>query len=161
MLLDLFTWLNQLPFSVWLRETDYPFPIIETIHILALGASFGTIMWVDLRLMDIAMRNRRVSEVINQLEPYAMIGFAVMFGSGALLFIAEPLKAYTTWAFRLKVVMLVLAGLNVWLFHRGIYATIHQWESEQVLPWQARFTGCSSLLLWLGIIIAGRWTAYF
>jgi hypothetical protein len=161
MLLSLVTWLNQLPFSVWLREMPYPFPIIETVHILALGASFGTILWVDLRLMNVVMRDRRVSDVIGQLEPTAIIGFAAMFLSGSLLFFSEPLKAYMTWAFRVKAVMLVLAGINIWFFHRGIYTTIHQWDRKKALPWQARFTGLSSLLLWLGIIIAGRWTAYF
>ena len=160
MLLSLVKWLNEVPISVWLREMPYPFPIIESIHILALGASFGTILWVDLRLMNVVMRDRRVSDVISQLEPYAIIGFAAMFVSGSFLFLSEPVKAYTTWAFRIKIVMLVLAGINIWFFHRGIYTTIHQWDHKKVLPWQARFTGFSSLLLWLGIIIAGRWTAY-
>jgi hypothetical protein len=78
-----------------------------------------------------------------------------------LLLIAEPLKAYTTLAFRLKVIMLVLAVINVLVFHRGIYRKIAQWDKADVLPWQARMTGYLSLILWLGIIIAGRWTAYF
>lgn len=159
-MLSWITWLNEVPISVWLREMPYPFPIIETIHILALGASFGTILWVDLRLMNVVMQDRPVSDVIEQLEPYAMIGFAAMFLSGALLFLSEPVKAYSTMAFRIKAVMLVLAGINIWFFHRGIYTTIHTWDRAKQLPWQARFTGLSSLLLWLGIIVCGRWTAY-
>ena len=161
MLLDLATWLNFLPFSVWLREKDAPFPIIETVHLLALGASFGTIMWLDLRLMNLLFQRKRVSELVRQLEPWAIRGFTIMFVSGALLFAAEPLKAYSTLAFRLKAAMLILAGLNVWLFHRGIYKTIEAWDDHEVLPWQARFTGWLSMILWLGIIVAGRWTAYF
>jgi hypothetical protein len=159
-MLSLIQWLNEVPISVWLREMPYPFPIIETIHILALGASFGTILWVDLRLMNLVMRDRKVSDVIEQLEPYAVLGFAAMFVSGALLFLSEPVKAYSTMAFRIKAVMLILAGINIWFFHRGIYSTISQWDRSKRLPWQARFTGISSLLLWLGIIVAGRWTAY-
>jgi hypothetical protein len=57
--------------------------------------------------------------------------------------------------------MVVLAGINVWLFHRGIYKTIQKWDKQEVLPWQARLTGFSSMFLWIGIIVAGRWTAYF
>ena len=41
------------------------------------------------------------------------------------------------------------------------YKTIRQWDNEEAPPWQARLTGFSSLVLWLGIIVAGRWTAYF
>ena len=56
--------------------------------------------------------------------------------------------------------MLILAGLNVWFFHRGIYRTIAKWDDDKTLPWQARMCGLLSLILWFGIIIAGRWTAY-
>ena len=146
---------------MWLRETDYVFALIETIHIVALGLSFGTIVWVDLRLMNVIMRDRRVSDVLTPLERIARRGFAIMFASGALLFAAEPLKAYTTVAFRLKVLMLVAAGLNIWLFYRGVYQTLGDWDANRFLPLRARIAGSLSVLLWLGIIVAGRWTAYF
>lgn len=161
LLFELAKWLNETPLSVALREGDWPFAIIETFHILGLGFSVGTIVWVDLRLIGLAMRRERVTDVIHGLEPWAMGGFLVMFLSGMLLLLAEPLKAYSRLAFRLKVVMLVLATINVLVFHRGIYRTIAQWDEADVLPWQARTTGYLSLILWLGIIIAGRWTAYF
>ena len=161
MLLQFITWLDDTPWSVALREGNFAFPLIETFHILALGVSFGTIIWVDLRLMGLTMRNEPVSEIVDQLEPWAIFGFSVMFISGILLFLSEPLKAYTTLAFRLKMIMIVLAGINIWLFHRGIYKTIHEWDTAETLPWRARLTGLSSLILWLGIIVAGRWTAYF
>jgi len=54
-LLSFVQWLNDTPISVYLREGDWPFPIIETVHILGLGFSVGTIMWVDLRLLKLAM----------------------------------------------------------------------------------------------------------
>jgi len=117
-------------------------------------------MWIDLRLMGVAMKRERVSDLITQVEPWAIGGFVIMFISGALLLLSEPLKCYNTLAFRLKVVMLILAGINVWLFHRGIYRTIAKWDDDKVLPWQARMCGLLSLVLWFGIIIAGRWTAY-
>jgi hypothetical protein len=161
MLLQFVSWLNDLPWSVAIREGNFSFPIIETCHILALGASFGTIMWVDLRLMGFTMRSQPVSEVVEQLEPWAILGFVLMFISGGLLFFSEPLKAYTTLAFRIKMILIVLAGFNIWFFHRGIYKTIQQWDTAEILPWQARLVGFSSMVLWLGIIVAGRWTAYF
>ena len=158
-LLSLVTWLNDTPFSVALREGYYAFPIIETIHILGLGFSVGTIMWVDLRLLGIAMRRRPVADVIGQLEPWAIGGFVVMFISGFLLLLSEPLKCYTTLAFRIKVVMLVLAAANVWYFHKRLPHDRSQWDRQ--MPWRAKMVGLFSLVLWLGIVIAGRWTAYF
>lgn len=160
-LYDFVQWLNDTRFSMALREGDWSFAVIETFHILGLGFSVGTILWVDLRLIGLAMRRERVADVIDGLEPWAIGGFIVMFLSGILLLLAEPLKAYSRLAFRLKLVMLVLAAMNVLVFHRGVYRTIDQWDEAEALPWQARISGYLSLILWLGIIIAGRWTAYF
>ena len=129
-LADFFQWLNNLPFSVALREDDWPFPIIETVHILGLGLSVGVIVWLDLRLIGVTMKR-------------------------------QPMKCYTTLSFRLKAVMLVLTGVNVWYFHAKVYPTVASWDDAPVLPWQARMVGYLSIILWFGIIIAGRWTAYF
>ena len=159
-LVDLFQWLNDSAFSTWLREEDWPFPIIETVHLLALGMSVGTILWVDLRLMGFVTKRHPVSEIVGQLEPWAIPGFIVMFVSGLLLFISEPMKCYTTLAFRLKAVMLVLTALNVWYFHAKVYPGVAQWDQSAVPPRQAKMVGLVSMILWFGIIIAGRWTAY-
>jgi hypothetical protein len=159
-LVDLFQWLNDSAFSTWLREEDWPFPIIETIHLLALGMSVGTILWVDLRLMGFVTKRHPVSDIVGQLEPWAIPGFVVMFISGLLLFISEPMKCYTTLAFRLKAIMLVLTALNVWYFHAKVYPGVAEWDETAALPLQAKMVGFVSMVLWFGIIIAGRWTAY-
>lgn len=156
-------WLNATPWSVAIREGDYAFPIIETIHIIGLAFSVGTIMWVDLRFLGLAMTDEPAADVIEQLEPYAMAGFVIMFVSGALLFLSEPLKCYTTLAFRLKAIMLVLASVNIMYFWRSsAYKNITEWDQVHGgVPWQGKLVGAASLFLWFGIIIAGRWTAYF
>jgi hypothetical protein len=159
-LLTFFQWLNETPFSVALRENDWPFPIIETFHILGLGLSVGVIIWVDLRLIGLTMRSQPVSQVVSQLEPWAIRGFVLMFLSGSLLFFAEPMKCYSTIAFRFKAVMLVLTSLNVWYFHAKVYPNVAEWDEAAVMPWRAKMVGYVSMILWFGIIIAGRWTAY-
>jgi hypothetical protein len=158
-LLKFAQWLNDTSWSSWIRDSDLPFPIIETVHVMALGLSVGIIMWIDMRLMGLVMKRERMSEMLKQIEPWAIVGFSIMFISGALLILAEPLKCYNSTAFRFKAAFLILAGANVWLFHRGIYKTIVRWDNEEVFPWQARLCGFLSLILWFGIIVAGRWTA--
>jgi len=159
--LEFFRWLNETPLSVYLRDSDYPFFVIETIHLLALGFSVGTILWVDLHLVGFSMKRERVSDVVGQFERSALVGFGVMFISGFLLFLAEPLKAYITTAFRIKMVMLVFAGLNVLYFHSKVYPVVADWDGTVALPRRARMVGIVSMMLWLAIIICGRWTAYF
>ena len=160
-LLEYFRWLNETPLSLYLRNSDYPFFVIETIHILALGFSVGTIIWVDLHLIGLSMRRERVSDVVAQFERPAVAGFVAMFISGFLLFLAEPLKAYITTAFRLKMVMLIFAGVNVRYFRSKVYPDVAEWDETIALPWRARMVGFVSMTLWLAIIIAGRCTAYF
>lgn len=159
-LFEFVRWLNGTAWSRYLRESDYPFGIIESFHILALGLSVGIVVWLDLRLMGLVMRRHRVSDVVGQLEPLAKWGFLIMILSGSLLLLAEPLKCYTALSFRLKLVMLILAGLNVLFFHARVYRNVTDWDMAAKTPWSAKLVGLLSIVLWLSIIIAGRWTAY-
>jgi Family of unknown function (DUF6644) len=153
-------WLNNTAISVNLRENDWPFPIIETIHILGLAVSVGVVFWIDLRLIGLIMRQEPMSDVVGQLEPWAVRGFSIMFLSGLLLFVSEPLYCYNAPAFRVKLVLVALAGLNVWFFHNRVYKYMTHWDEGPSLPWRARMVGFLSLVLWFGVIAAGRWTAY-
>jgi hypothetical protein len=154
-------WLNETQWSTYLRESDYPFPIIETFHVIGLAVSVGVIMWLDLRFLNVVMRDEPIQSVVDQLEPWAMGGFAIMFVSGSLLFLSEPMKCYNTLAFRLKVIMLILTGLNVMYFHAKLYARLPEFDKLSSPPWQLKMVGIVSFVFWFGIIIAGRWTAYF
>jgi hypothetical protein len=161
-LYQLISWLNETAFSVWLRESELAFPLTEAIHLIGLGISVGTVLWIDLRLLGLTMRRERVTDVIARLEPWAIAGFVVMFVSGALLFLGKPESYYTTTAFRIKFMLLPLAGLNVLFFHKRVFPSIANWdEPGDRLPWSARFVGFASVSLWLVIIVLGRWTAYF
>ena len=160
-ILSFVTWLNDTSWSVYLRENDYAFAMIETIHILGLAFSVGLIMWIDLRLIGASMKRVRASHVIGGFEPWAVGGFLVMVVSGTLLLFSEPLKCYNAVSFRIKAVLLVLAGLNVWFFHAKVFPNIGEWDASGHTPaWRARMVGILSLTLWLGVIVAGRWTAY-
>ncbi len=75
------------------------------------------------------------------------------------LILSEPLKCYNAVAFRIKVVLLILAALNVLYFHKRVMRNVDQWDRK--MPWRAKLVGALSLVLWLGVVIAGRWTAYF
>lgn len=160
-MLSLIQWLNGTSWSLYLRESELAFPLTEAIHLIGLGISVGTIMWVDLRLLGLTMRRERATDVIGRLEPWAFCGFIVMFISGIVLFLGKPENYYTTTAFRIKMMMLPLAGLNVLFFHKRVYPHVAEWDEGAVVPWQGRLVGFVSMTLWLAIIIAGRWTAYF
>jgi hypothetical protein len=115
---------------------------------------------LDLRLLGVTMRRVPVSEVIANLSPWITAGFALMVVSGSLLFYAIPVRTYQNVFFRLKVLMLILAGLNAWFFHSTVYRRVAKWDLDLTPPKRARMSGALSLLLWAGIVTAGRMIAY-
>jgi hypothetical protein len=153
--------INETAFSQYLRESELAFPLTEAIHLIGLGISVGTVLWIDLRLMGRVMRDVRVSEVVARLEPWAIGGFVVMFVSGLMLFLGKPDNYYATSTFKLKMLLLPLAALNVAFFHRRVFPQVAVWDNAQAAPWQGRMVGVLSISLWVVIIVLGRFTAYF
>jgi hypothetical protein len=116
---------------------------------------------LDLRLLGLTMRQVPVSEVTGRLLPWTVAGFVLMFLSGALLFYAIPVRTYQNIFFRIKVAMLLLSGLNAWIFHHStVYRRVAEWDLDPRPPKQARRAAAFSLALWMGIVVAGRMIAY-
>ena len=136
------------------------YPMIETVHVVALTGFLGLAIMFDLRLLGLAFRKVRVSEVAARLLPWEGIGFAVMVISGALLFYAIPVRTYENIFFRIKVAALLLAGLNALVFHSSIWLKVSDWDMDPRPPARARIAGTLSLALWAVIVVCGRMIAY-
>ena len=136
------------------------FPIIEGIHLLGIGLSVGMLCWFDLRLLGLAMTKQPVSAVWNRVMPTAVFGFAIMFVTGTLLFIAESATAYNSSDFWIKMALLLLAGINAGFFEWTTHKHVAEWDNAAVLPMRARMAGLTSLVLWTAIIVTGRTMAY-
>ena len=159
-LFEICQWIENTPSSTALRESIWMFPIIESSHVLGLAFSVGTIVWFDLRLMGASMRRYSVSETFEYVKPWMFGGFLVMMISGAFLFWSHALKCYGSGYFRIKLVLLLLAGINVAFFHWTIDRRRTEWDKAPIPPLQARLAGVTSLVLWLAIVAVGRLMAY-
>ena len=153
-------WLYNTPFSITMRESLWAEPIVETIHVLTLTLFLGFAVLLDMRLLGVAMKRRRMSEVLGQLNPWLFGGFAVMIVTGVLLFCADPIAFYSTTVFKVKMIMLVLAVLNVLIFNATVGRKIAEWDLSPTTPGGAKLAAVVSLVLWVFIISAGRWIAY-
>lgn len=160
-MLEFFQWLETTGVSVAIRESTLMFPVIEGTHVLSLALSVGTIVALDLRLVGWGLKKIPVSVIFEQLRPWSLLGFAIMFITGILLFWSEPVKCATTPAFIVKMILLAGTGINAFLFDRRVYKTVSSWDSAVDVPGRAKLAGYASLILWFGVIFAGRWTAYF
>jgi hypothetical protein len=159
-LLPFCEWLASTKWSIGLHESLFMYPLIESVHVLTLCLFVGMSVMLDLRLLGLALPRVPVSEVADRLIPWMVAGFVVMFISGVLLFFAIPVRSYQNIFFRLKIIALVLAGANAWVFHAGVHKRVAQWDLDRVAPRRARVAGAASLALWAVVIVCGRMIAY-
>jgi hypothetical protein len=153
-------WLADTRGSIALRESLYMYPLVESVHVLTLCVFVGSAVVMDLRLLGLVLPQVRSSEMAARLFPWMKVGFAVMVITGGLLFYAIPVRAFQNIFFRIKMLTLVLAGVNAWIFHVGIGRRIAEWDRHTSPPAAARAAGMASLALWVLVIVSGRMIAY-
>ena len=158
---NLCQWLYDLPTSTALRESDVVFPLIETFHVLAITLIAGTVVTVDLRVCGLIFRTEPLTRITRTLLPYTWYGFVVMVFTGLPLFVAEAAKLYGNPAFRVKLLLLALAGLNALLFHKIGFRGSDDSDQRGATALPARVFASVSMLLWSGIIVSGRLIAVF
>jgi len=154
-------WLYDIPTVAALRESDDVFPILETLHVLGICLMVGTIATVDLRLTGAILRELPVISISKALLPYTWAGFGLMLLTGLPLFAAESVKLYGNSAFRIKLLLLVLAGGNALLFHNTTYGGGLDWGRSHAIPSRVKIFAYTSLLLWFAVIVSGRLIAVF
>jgi hypothetical protein len=159
-LLSICQWLDTTRLNTAMRQSNWAFPALDTIHTLGIVLVAGTIVLVDLRLLGLSMRRVPVAQLVARIVPATLWGFLLMMVSGGLLFSSEAVKMYHSPAFRIKMLLLALAGLNAIIFHRTVYRDVANWDPGSVVPPRARLAGLLSLIFWIGIIAAGRAIAY-
>ena len=160
MIRDALEWLGATPWSVALLESYYVWPLLESAHTLLIALFVGTAIMLDLRLMGVTFGGVPTSEFTERLLPWTRIGFALMIVTGLLLFYSAPVRYWYNIFFRLKVVLIAVAGLNVFLFHRGIYTRMRNWDRDPIPPRTARVAGLVSIVAWSLIVVSGRMIAY-
>jgi hypothetical protein len=114
----------------------------------------------DLRLMNVWLRRWPVSLLMKRLLPWTWTAFVVMVCTGTGLFISDPLRFYYNPSFRIKLVLIVLAGVNALVFQVTAFRTLNQWDLNIETPRGAKIAGILSIVLWFGVVAAGRWIAF-
>jgi len=153
-------WLERTPGAVAIRENMWMFGGLISVHVLSLGIFFGTIAMLDLRLLGRGMRTTPISDLVDRFLPWTRASFTLMALSGAFLLWSEAVKCYTSTSFRIKMALIFLAGINILVFYRRTYRMVATWDQTVVLPARVRLAGLLSLLLWTGVLTAGRAVGY-
>jgi hypothetical protein len=146
--------------SDWLRTSLKAMPIVEAVHVMAVATVFGTILLVDLRLLGYPSTARPFSRLHHELVRWTWGAFALAVVTGTLLFIVNAVTYYNNTAFRLKLLAMLLAGINMLVFERVTAKTLPQWDKDKTPPNAARIAGILSIVLWLSVIFFGRWIGF-
>ena len=154
------TELSHTSIAVAIAQGAAPFPMLECVHVVAITLVVGTIAIVDLRLLGYASHRRGVRRLVRDLLPYTWAAFAVAAMAGALLFASNAPKYAHNVQFQAKLVLILMAGLNMAVFHLTAYRRVLHWDEASPPPLAARFAGTTSLCLWIAVIFLGRWVGF-
>lgn len=142
-----------------MRQSLTLYPAVETLHIMGFSILVGSIIAFDLRVLGLG-RGIPLEPAARHLLRCAWIGFLVAVPMGLLLFATEATSIAENPSFRVKIALILLAGINMIAFHLGPWKSVASW-SAGVAPSSARAGAALSIVLWLGVIAGGRLIAYF
>jgi uncharacterized membrane protein len=168
---DFFDWLQwswgadpnadfPMSYSQMLLASSNFWGLLEGTHLLMLMLFFGTILFVDLRLMGLTFRKTPVSVVSDKVLPLTVISMIIVVATGLVLFLSKPEEYWHNFWFRLKMILFVVAILNVFIFHKLIQKNQHQWDTAESPPMKAKLSAIISIASWCLIIMSGRFIAY-
>lgn len=160
MLLSLARWLDTFSWSTQLHESYYMYAWIESTHVLTLMVFLGMLCVIDLRMLGLIFPRVPASTIAERLDKPMMLGFAVMIITGFILYFAIPVRTTQSVWFRIKVVLLIAAGINALLFRNRMRASTGSWDLDPKPPTRIRVGAGLSLALWSGVVITGRTIAY-
>ena len=153
-------WLEHTSLGMWVRDSRWAFSVIETVHLFGIVSLVGSTSVLDLRFWGLLFKEEPVSSMVNRLVPWAWGGFALQVVTGALLFSSEATRCYGNTAFLIKMGLIALAGVNALIFHTTAHKRVALWDMDRESPLGAKLAGLFSILLWFGIVAAGRFISY-
>ena len=156
MLLSFFQWCEATALGQIVRDSQWLFPAIESIHLVALAAIGGAVLVLDLRMLGFGMRLRPVSQVARDAHPWLIASLVVMIVTGVSLFLSEAVKCYYSQAFWVKITTLPIAILFALTIRKRVAAL----SDEQISPIARGAVALLSLTLWFTVGAAGRWIGF-
>jgi len=132
---------------------------VESTHVLTLTVFLGMLFIIDLRMLGVAFPNVPARLLVERLDKPMLLGMAVMFVTGFVLYYAIPVRTTQSIWFRIKIVLLIAACINALLFRRSMKSADEPWDADQP-PARLRIGAGLSLAFWSGVVITGRTIAY-
>ncbi len=157
MLLPFFQWCEDSAAGHMIRDSLWLFPVIESIHLLALGVIGGAVLVVDMRLLGLGLRRQPVALLSRDARPFLVGSLLVMLITGILLFTSESIRCYYSPPFWWKMRFLLFAIIFTFTVRQRVVRA----DETRVGPLWGKLVGLISLSLWFGVGLSGRWIAFY
>ena len=149
-------WCERSAVGEAIRSSQWLFPVIESVHLLALVLIAGAVLVVDMRLFGLGLRRQPVAELAQDAQPWLIGSLLVMLATGFLLFLSEATKCYYSLAFTVKMTSLFLAIIFTFTLHRKVAMA----DEIRVGPLWSKLVAVVSVTLWSLVGIGGRWIGF-
>ena len=146
--------------AVFISKNAWAFTTIEVVHVFAISLVVVSIAIMDLRLLGLASTKRSVTELARAVLPLTWASFVLAVAAGSLLFISQATAYFASTSFRIKMIFIVVAGINMLIFELITFRGVREWDSKPLPPRQARLAGGISLTCWILVVVLGRWTGF-
>jgi hypothetical protein len=155
-----FEFMQNSALSEYLRTSLKAMPIVEAIHVMAIATVFGTILLVDLRLLGYPNVQRSFTKLHHELLRWTWTAFGIAVVTGVLLLFVNAITYQRNTAFWLKMIAMALAGINMLVFEYVTARSVASWDKGVMPPAAARAAGALSIILWVSVIVFGRWIGF-
>ena len=140
-----------------IASSEWAFPIIETVHVIALVTVVGVIAIMDLRLLGLASTKKSVAAMERDTVPLTWVAFGLALVTGLLMWVSKAATYMANPYFLWKMGLMLLAGVNMFIFHRVVAKGMGTWgQPGGQIPTAAKVSGLVSLALWMVIPLCGR-----
>lgn len=157
-LVEFALWISETKLSLFIQTNFWIIPTLQTIHILAIAATFSAVLMTNLRILGLAAKSRTIPQVVNRYYPWVWWGLLVLLCSGTFLTIGEPIRELMNGAFWIKMILVACAALIALRFYRSTRNAVG--STGDVASGGAKFGAVLITLLWMVIMVLGRWIAY-
>jgi hypothetical protein len=155
---SLVTWFENTWLSSFVASNWWGWPLAETLHFIGLCLLIGVIGTLDLRMLGMA-RGLSIASM-HRLVPWGVLGFALNVISGIAFIAADPGRFVPSALFQFKLLLILLAGINVLVFYVSFYRTSLEWAPDGDIPIGSKIIAATSLILWSAITLIGRFMAF-
>jgi hypothetical protein len=153
-------WIERTPLSETMQVTTWIVPAVQTVHILAIAAIMSSVLMLNLRLLGIVGRDQPLASVSARFRPVIWWTLPILLVSGAVLIIGEPVRSLENPIFQLKMLLLLTVIIVTLSYQAPLNKDAGFWDATSGRRGAIKLIAILSLVLWVGIVCAGRWIAY-